>query len=135
MTTNTKIAYWLHDRAAEMIDGDDDTFPDALRALVKRLLLEEKAAELAPAERKPVTGWADTNGDARDLSLSAAHAAMRAAVAHPTATLTDAEMAAELRRDGAWRGNSGCWIWPNEEPSGLRTADAHAALVAGRGAK
>lgn len=57
MSTNTKIAYWLHDRAAEMIDGDDDTFPDALRALVKRLLLEEKAAESVPAERKPVAGW------------------------------------------------------------------------------
>jgi len=45
-----------------MIDGDDDTFPDALRALVKRLLLEEKAAELAPAERKPVAGWEKSGG-------------------------------------------------------------------------
>lgn len=57
MSTNTKIAYWLHDRAAEMIDGDDDAFPDALRALVKRLLLEEKATSAEPAERKPVAGW------------------------------------------------------------------------------
>ncbi len=40
----------------------------------------EMAAELDVAGwMEAVTGWADTNGDARDLSLSAAHAAMRAA--------------------------------------------------------
>ena len=63
MSTNTKIAYWLHDRAAEMIDGDDDAFPDALRALVKRLLLEEKAL----AGRKPVAGWVNRSDKLRTL--------------------------------------------------------------------
>ena len=31
MTTNTKVAHWLHDRSAEMIDGDDDQIYAALR--------------------------------------------------------------------------------------------------------